>query len=43
MIDTPGEPERLSEFQAIASKYGWTRGKFFTLVQKPSLAGRYPA
>jgi hypothetical protein len=42
MIDTPGEPERLREFQAAASKYGWTRRKYFTLIQKPSLSGRYP-
>lgn len=42
MIDTPGEPDRLVSFQAVAAKYGWTKGKYITLVQQPSLSGRVP-
>jgi len=42
MIDTPGEPKRLEKFQAVTSKYGWTRGQFFTLVQQQSKLGAQP-
>jgi hypothetical protein len=42
MIDTPGEPKRLEKFQSVTSKYGWTRGQFFTLVQSPSRLGAKP-
>jgi hypothetical protein len=42
MIDTPGEPGRLKKFQSVTSKYGWTRGQFFTLVQVPSRQGWKP-
>lgn len=42
MIDTPGEPGRLKKFQSVTSKYGWTKGQFFTLVQSPSRNGWKP-
>lgn len=42
MIDTPGEPERLKKFQSVVSKYGWTKGQFFTLVQRASTLGWKP-
>lgn len=42
MIDTPGEPERIEKFYRLASKYGWSGGKFITLVQQPSLTGSIP-
>ncbi|MBI4534042.1 MAG: hypothetical protein HY711_08835 [Candidatus Melainabacteria bacterium] len=42
MVDTPGEPERVERFYAVAAKYGWTRGQFFTLAQSPSQSGRKP-
>ncbi|MDZ4834089.1 MAG: HAD family hydrolase [Candidatus Melainabacteria bacterium] len=42
MIDTPGEPERLKKFHSVTSKYGWTKGQFFTLVQSNSQRGWKP-
>jgi hypothetical protein len=42
MIDTPGEPKRLERFQALARKYGWTKGQFVTLVPRPSASGAMP-
>jgi hypothetical protein len=36
MVDTPGEPQRIAKFYELANKYGWTKGKFFTLKQSPS-------
>ncbi len=42
MVDTPGEPARIEKFYKLAAKYGWTRGKFFTLIQQPSLTGSIP-
>ncbi len=39
MIDTPREPGRIKKFHALAEKYGWTRGQFFTLVQDPAGPG----
>lgn len=42
MVDTPGEPQRLKKFQSVTSKYGWTKGQFFTLVQSPSRNGWKP-
>jgi hypothetical protein len=42
MIDTPGEPGRIQKFYKVATKYGWSRGSFFTLVQSPSAQGRLP-
>ena len=42
MVDTPGEPARLQKFHSVTSKYGWTRGQFFTLVQEQSKLGAKP-
>jgi hypothetical protein len=42
MVDVPGEPARVEKFHKLASKYGWTKGKFFTLVQAPSQTGHFP-
>jgi hypothetical protein len=42
MIDTPGERDRITAFYKLAAKYGWTRGQFFTLKQKPSESGALP-
>ncbi len=42
MVDVPGEPARIEKFYKLAAKYGWTKGKFFTLVQAPSLTGHFP-
>ena len=42
MIDTPGEPGRIEKFYKLAAKYGWSRGKFITLIQAPSRTGCIP-
>lgn len=42
MVDVPGEPNRIEKFYKLAAKYGWTKGKFFTLAQAPSLTGHFP-
>lgn len=42
MVDVPGEPARIEKFYKLAAKYGWTKGKFFTLVQAPSRTGHFP-
>jgi len=42
MINTPGEPNRIQQFYAVASKYGWTTGQFVTLHQLPSQSGFKP-
>ena len=42
MVDTPGEPKRLQKFKAVADKYGWTPGQFFTLKQSASECGNLP-
>jgi hypothetical protein len=42
MINTPGEPDRIAKFYALASKYGWGKGQYFTLHQSPSQLGRIP-
>lgn len=42
MVDTPDEPKRLQKFMAVADKYGWTPGQFFTLKQAPSECGNLP-
>lgn len=42
MVDTPGEPERIQKFHRIVSKYGWGKGRYFTLVQAPSPLGAKP-
>lgn len=42
MVNTPGKPERIKKFYSIASKYGWTLGKYFTLEQSPSRSGNMP-
>jgi hypothetical protein len=41
MVDTPTEPGRLKKFQALAEKYGWTKGEFITLVQDPAAPGAW--
>ena len=42
MVNTPGEPKRIEQFYAIASKYGWTTGQFITLDQEASPSGYKP-
>ncbi len=42
MINTPGEPGRIEKFHSVASKYGWTKGQFFTLHQLASVLGAKP-
>jgi hypothetical protein len=42
MVNTPGEPNRIQQFYAVAKKYGWTRGQFITLNQLPSQLGFKP-
>lgn len=42
MVDTPGEPSRLTKFYSIAATYGWTRGQFFSLEHQPSTKGSMP-
>lgn len=42
MVDVPGEPARIEKFYKLAAKYGWTKGKFFTLIQAPSRTGHFP-
>ena len=42
MVNTPGEPNRILQFYAVASKYGWTTGQFITLDQSPSRLGLRP-
>lgn len=42
MVDVPGEPARIEKFYKLAAKYGWTKGKFLTLVQAPSRTGHFP-
>jgi hypothetical protein len=42
MVDTPNEPGRLTRFLALAKKYGWTKGQFFTLVPKAPAKGPIP-
>jgi hypothetical protein len=42
MIDTPGEPDRIEKFYRMAAKYGWSGGKFITLIQHPSQTGSVP-
>lgn len=42
MIDTPGEPERLKKFQSVASKYGWSKGRYFTVAHSASSRGWKP-
>ena len=42
MVATPGEPARIEKFYKLAAKYGWSRGKFITLIQQPSQTGSIP-
>jgi len=42
MVDTPGEPDRLKKFQSVVLKYGWGKGRYFTLAQSPSRLGAKP-
>ena len=42
MIDTPGEPQRLERFEALARKYGWTKGQFVRLVPRAPASGAMP-
>lgn len=41
MVNTPSEPGRLKNFQALAEKYGWTKGEFITLIQDPAAPGAW--
>jgi|GEM_PF-674923 len=36
MIDTPHEPGRVVKSRALAAKYGWGAGRFFTLTHGPA-------
>ncbi|HEY9774564.1 MAG TPA: hypothetical protein V6C81_12245 [Planktothrix sp.] len=42
MVDVPGEPARVKNFFYVADRYGWGKGKFFTLVQSAPAKGRLP-
>lgn len=42
MVDTPDRPQRIKKFYSVAAKYGWTLGKFFTLLHSPSRSGSMP-
>lgn len=42
MVNTPGAPDRIKKFHALASRYGWTKGQFITLNHSPSKSGAVP-
>ena len=42
IVDTPDEPKRREKFLAVADRYGWTPGQFFTLKQLASKCGNLP-